>query len=271
MRLAGRPRLADPLYYLHNFQAMLETLQRRDADLLDAEERTFIACFGGLPVHSRALLVRMVMRKGSLFRASRLAYAEIGPVAQAVVPLLDVAWVDGAPMLTLDDALRLLARQELALHLALTRAQRLLPKALLRAELDAKDGRGTPRPYAEWCAGSSDAVYRLEVDALCERLRLMFFGNFHQDLTEFVLADLGVFKYEKITLHAGSRPFHTRRQLDDFLALYRCRQLLHAGAALPDVARQLPAAIADCDWLEERRQKLRFQIAREQERGGRRG
>lgn len=32
---------------------------------------------------------------------------------------------------------------------------------------------------------------------LCDRLRLMFFGNLHQDWSEFVLADLGIYTYEK--------------------------------------------------------------------------
>ena len=32
---------------------------------------------------------------------------------------------------------------------------------------------------------------------VCERFRLMFFGNLHQDWSEFVLADLGVFQYER--------------------------------------------------------------------------
>ena len=41
------------------------------------------------------------------------------------------------------------------------------------------------------------------VGDLCERLRLMFFGNLRQDWSEFVLADLGVFKYVIALAMAG--------------------------------------------------------------------
>ena len=40
-------------------------------------------------------------------------------------------------------------------------------------------------------------LWRLMAGEVCERFRLMFFGNLHQDWSEFVLADLGVFQYER--------------------------------------------------------------------------
>ncbi|PJI50786.1 hypothetical protein CTI14_63640, partial [Methylobacterium radiotolerans] len=51
------------------------------------------------------------------------------------------------------------------------------------------------RPFCDWAPQSAEAVWRVMVADRCERLRLMFFGNLHQDWSEFVLADLGVFHY----------------------------------------------------------------------------
>ncbi len=59
-------------YYLHNFQQALDWLAQRYGDLLSEQEADFIAGFARLPQNSRALLVRMLMRRGPWFRASKL-------------------------------------------------------------------------------------------------------------------------------------------------------------------------------------------------------
>ena len=78
--------LENPLYYLDNFQDVLSWIGTRYADLLSIEETQFIADFGALPLPSRALFVRLVMRKGCLFRASKLNYPEIGDTRAAALP-----------------------------------------------------------------------------------------------------------------------------------------------------------------------------------------
>ena len=60
---------SDVLYYLLNFERALAWLAERYDDLLDAHEHGFLRDFAALPQPSRALLVRMLMRKGTLFRA----------------------------------------------------------------------------------------------------------------------------------------------------------------------------------------------------------
>ena len=64
-------------YYLDNFRTALRCLLQRYGELLSAAERQFIDQFDGLAPASQALLVRLIMRKGGLFRESN-AYAEIG-------------------------------------------------------------------------------------------------------------------------------------------------------------------------------------------------
>jgi hypothetical protein len=106
------------------------------------------------------------------------------------------------------------------------------------------------------------------VKPLCDRLRLIFFGNLHQDWTEFVLSDLGVFKYEQVEFSGASRGFRHRRDVDDYLALYQCKQRFDAGEALDDVLQALPASAWENDWLNSRRERLMFQIAQHVEKGG---
>jgi hypothetical protein len=259
-------RLADPFYYLRNFQTMIDTVRARDGDLLATQERDFIDAFAVLPTRARALLVRMVMRKGALFRRSRLHYPEKAAIHDAVAPLVAVHWVDDRPPLSLEELFVLLPKADLARQFSLPPRVTAKPKAAWFACLRADFT--TVRGFQEWCADMNDQVYRLTVDDLCNRLRLMFFGNFRQSLTEFVLADLGVFKFEKIPLCPNSRPFRTRQHVDTFFKLYRCRESLHAGDELAAVERALPAQVEDCEWLADRREKLRFQIGRAHERAG---
>ena len=48
------PALPEPFYYLHNFRAVLAWIGERYADLLDDQERAFIAAFAELPEASQA-------------------------------------------------------------------------------------------------------------------------------------------------------------------------------------------------------------------------
>ena len=79
--------LDDPLYYLRNFEWVLGWVRQRYGDLLPAAELDFIDRALALPDASRGLLVRMVMRKGELFRPDTLEYPELGPYPGAAVLL----------------------------------------------------------------------------------------------------------------------------------------------------------------------------------------
>jgi hypothetical protein len=101
-------------YYLDNFRTALRCLLQRYSDLLSAAEWQFIEDFERLPRASQALLVRLIMRKGELFRESKIVYAEIGGIAEAAVALSDLQWLDPNPALTVDELFGLLTRAELA-------------------------------------------------------------------------------------------------------------------------------------------------------------
>ena len=60
-------------YYLHNFERALAWVRERYGDLLAAAEHTFLTQFEQLPQQSRALMVRLLMRRGPWFLESKLA------------------------------------------------------------------------------------------------------------------------------------------------------------------------------------------------------
>ncbi|GLS03906.1 hypothetical protein GCM10007860_10510 [Chitiniphilus shinanonensis] len=256
--------LPDPFYYLANFETVLRWIAQRYDDLLSTEERAFLAAFPGLPRPARALLVRMAMRKGELFRASRLRYDEIGCPRAAAAPLLALGWVDARPALSLDELFGLLTKPELAGALAPP------PGGLRKSDWLAalQQAAPSPRTLADWAPALDDIAYRVTVTDLCERLRLMFFGNLRQDWSEFVLADLGIYRYESVPLDHDSRGFQQRQDIDDAMQLAQARQALRDGAALPDVLAQVPPARSANGWLSGRRARLLFQVAQQHERQG---
>jgi hypothetical protein len=253
-------------YYLNHFRSALHWLRERYSDLMSEREAAFIQEFTSLPRASQALLVRLIMRRGQRFRASKIRYPEIGNIPRACGPLIELQWIDSRPPLSIDELVKLVTRAELSelfprLTSNVSKAQALV---LLRAT------QSEPRCFEEWRGCVSEPVYWVKVAALCTQLRLLFFGNFRQEWSEFVLADLGIFRYEAVPFSRESRAFHTRQDIDDFLLLYECRRRLHEDAPLAEVLAQLPRTPLNHEWLEARRSKLLYQIARLHEISGER-
>jgi hypothetical protein len=254
-------------YYLLNFERALAWLAGRYDDVFGADERSFLGEFSHLPQVSRALLVRMLMRKGMLFRASRLSYDEIGCPLQAAAPLVALGWIDAAPHLSLDELFSLATRPELLQMFADIPGRKGTRKSDLLDVLRAV--HDDVRPYDVWDPQSSDRVFRVTIAPLCERLRLMFFGNLHQDWSEFVLADLGVFQYETVAFAPSSRAFQQRADVDRYLSLRACREALDTladGESVEPLLAEMDAIETGNAWLDTRRAKLLFRIGQHCER-----
>ncbi|WP_443699469.1 VRR-NUC domain-containing protein [Pseudomonas sp.] len=256
--------LEDPLYYLHNFRQVLDWLGQRYADLLDADEVHFIQQFDRLPQASQALLVRMVMRKGVHFRAGKLNYLEIGCPHAAAHPLKALGWIDDQCLLGFDELFGLLQKGEV---LGAFQPWIDQPKGKKTDWLEQLAPQFTEqRRFAHWCPELDDVLYSLTVMDLCDRLRLLFFGNLHQDWSEFVLADLGIYTYEKVEFCAESRGLRSRDDVLGFLFLHQCQQAFESAQALHSVLAQIATLQTDNPWLEKRRAKLLFQVGQYCER-----
>jgi tetratricopeptide (TPR) repeat protein len=256
----------DPFYYLYNFQQVLHWIGLRYADLLNETEQTFIGQFAEQPRPSQALLVRMVMRKGELFRPSKLAYAEIGEPLPALQPLLEHGWVTDDSPLSLEQLFQVLRKDEIAsgfcAHLPRPRAA----KTELFAQLQALEL--TPRPLHDWLPDFAEPILTLQLQALCDRFRLLFFGNLYQDWSEFVLADLGLMRYEQVAFSEQSRALRHRGDVDLALALHRCAEMLEQGFTAQQVLTQLETLQSDNPWLLRRRSRLLYQLGQYSERLG---
>ncbi len=203
----------------------------------------------------------MLMRKGVLFRASRLTYEEIGCPIQAAAALAALGWVDPNPRLTIDELFALSTRSELQRIFADADIARSARKSewldLLRAR------HPEARHLGDWDCDSSDCIFHVAIAPLVDRLKLMFFGNLHQDWSEFVLADLGIFNYESVSFAPSARAFRQRADVEAWLALHACYEALDAIAeddSIEPVFKAATAIVIDNAWLETRRAKLLFRV-----------
>ncbi|TDF82302.1 VRR-NUC domain-containing protein [Pseudomonas sp. H9] len=256
----------DPFYYLRNFEQVLQWIALRYADLLDDGEQAFIQQFLEQPQASRALLVRMVMRKGELFRPSKLTYAEIGPPLPALQPLLERGWVRDDSPLSLEQLFQVLRKDEIASGFAPHLARPRAAKAELFEQLQALDQ--APQPWRAWLPDFAEPIITLQLQALCDRFRLLFFGNLYQDWSEFILADLGVLRYEHVAFSEQSRALRQRSDVDLALTLHHCAEWLEQGAPVLQVLAEVEALASDNPWLLRRRSRLLYQLGQHCERLG---
>lgn len=249
-------------YYWQNYQFLLTWIMQRYADLLLPDEKAFCEQFHSLPRASQALLVRLLMRKGLLFRAAKLQYTEIGDTAAAMTPLIACGWVELNPVVSVEDLWRLLLKPELAAYLG-------MPKSLSKAQCLPllRDTLPATARWSDFVPDCSDPLYELKIQPVSDVLRLMFFGNLHQELTEFVVSDLGIIRYETVDFPLEARAFQQRNDIDTYLQLHQCAALLD-GQDWNGCRDTLSDSLTDNPWLQRRRDKLCYRLAYQLERQG---
>ena len=258
-----------PDYYLTNFCALLDFVMSRYEGLLSVQEQAFFADFQGLAPDSQRLYVRLLSRKGvpspagALFRQSKLAYAEIGDLPGAARQLVGVGLLQKNPALALADILPLFSKAEL-----LPRSPLPLPQAIKRPALEQALLDQAIDPL-DLTAG--EPILAVQAAEHFETFKLCFFGNLNQDLTDWVLRDLGLFQYEHYPLDRHNLPFQSRAQIEQHLRYYDCLaqldEAMESGSeAILALAAQLPAASSDDATLHRRVDRLRLTLARQLER-----
>jgi hypothetical protein len=238
-----------PTYYVDNFATLLGTVATRYQHLLAAEEARLLVDFPALPRGARCLWVRLLSRKGPLFRSDRLSYPEIESVNSAIEHGEQAAFFDSAPDAGLEQILPLFTVPELR-EAARDLGCR-LPAAVPRAEIVAALlGEVPPGAAADHLRQGHRLVRPLRI-AEVRALRLLFFGNLRQDWSEMVLAQLDVRRYEPYEL-GEERAFPDRRSVDDTLYAAARRRELRRLISAGDLAGATTIAEAlvgrECDW-----------------------
>ena len=260
--------LEDPLYYLRNAEQVVDWCLHTYADLLTVDERQLLQGWQQLDDQPKALLIRLVMRKGELFRADKLNYSEIPELEAAISTLSALGLVEIEPHITGQQMASVLVKQELWHTLTLLFPETPLPKQINKAELLIRaQSLVGDKPLSQWWPDSSIKLVGLSCNSLFERLRLLFFGNLHQDWSEFVLTELGLQQYEKVDLSRDQRAFQSIAEIDFMLTIDCLWQRLEEGEPVAQLLDDVPADI-EVPWLQEKLQQLLFSLGHGAERAG---
>ena len=196
-------------------------------------------------LNAQRLFVRLISRKGPHFRAAKVNYAEID-VPAAVDELARAGFLALDAPEYAQDYFDLLSRPELE---AFVRdrpdsfAELGALSAYRKPELTQQIKTMTdPDECPDLLSGFGPFYTPLHGEILIV-YRLLFFGNLSQDLTEFVLLDLGLIRYESYPIGKDDRIFKSRQIVTDALAYLAAREMI-AKAIEADDPETVLAVIA---------------------------
>ncbi|MDF2155414.1 VRR-NUC domain-containing protein [Vibrio sp. CAU 1672] len=250
-----------PDYYLTNFYKLIEHATQWYEDLLSSQEHQWLADFSRLPHSAQCLLVRLYSRKGCWFRSDKLNYPEISSIEQALAKLYQSGFITLNPCLPIPQlANSLLTKAEiLALWPGLPKTQK---KDLLIEQLEHGEFHQFER--------LSFKIIRLESAQMIDLLLTLFFANTRQDLSQFVLDDLGLQQFENYSLSQARRFFDNRSQVQHLITLSLLTEQYwqtdrKQKANLDALAGELTGAVGH-HYVDRKREHLINDIARDYER-----
>lgn len=256
-----------PDYYLTNFQFLVDWIVEHYADLLTPLEHDFIAQFQQLDRQSQYLFVRLAGRKGPLFRSDKLSYAEINSISYAAEQLINIGLLKNDSLLTLEEIANQLTKVELVnLFREDVRTKNAEPKPVLVQLLAEKYTE--VKTWKSWTKDQFGQIYLIDTKEIINTFLLFFFGNAYQDLTEFVLQDLGLYRYENYQIDHQHRIFKNRDEIEQYQQLNLVHEQLAAAENLEQlifVAEQLNN-YSYTDAIARRRARIYNQLAYEFER-----
>ncbi|KAG2255316.1 hypothetical protein Bca4012_092155 [Brassica carinata] len=208
--------------YQLNFNVLVQEVLRSCSHLFTADEKTFLESFPSLSEDSQRLFIRLYTRKGPWFRLSNISYPEVSDSLQALKNLT----VSGF-MSSVEDAndLSYQKMKEIAELLNVTELRDIL-------SVNKVFSRGSRKRdlIDSLCSYYNDRTRMdigtmiLERTGLCAkisstaesliwRVERLFFLNGEQDLSSFVLLDLGIIKYPTYKCIDSDQIFSDRAKL----------------------------------------------------------
>ncbi|PMM94559.1 nuclease [Vibrio splendidus] len=257
-------------YYLDNFNRLVEHAQTLYTDLLSDDECRWLSAYKRLSVSSQCLMVRLLSRKGRWFRSDKLNYLEIPDLNSALRELSTSGFI--ALSHPAKQHHLIISEVEIGLHL-LTKPE------LLSAFPSLKNNKTTKKdellalldhqPFDQFQNLSFDCIYVVESQVI-DVLLLLFFANTYQDLSQFVLSDLGLNTFENYPLSKQRRFFTSRDQLNQLLQMRDVQRLYSEGDRkdsefLEQLLQSIPAE-SEHRSIARKRSRLINDIARDLER-----
>ncbi|PKK88957.1 MAG: hypothetical protein CVV64_16435 [Candidatus Wallbacteria bacterium HGW-Wallbacteria-1] len=207
-------------YYLQNFISMLDHVTGIYGDILDPHHMAFGSDFRELSPGAARLWVRAITRKGPALRIDRLNYSEIPCRDEAIAELCERGFAQLCGSVEARQALKTILKDEVTLIFSDILEQLAIPSRAGKSEMITAllDSDSRYDLIVERIAAHSPWLTLLRLDSLLI-LRLCYFGNLWQDLSEFVISDMGILKFEKVSFRKEDRYFQTSGDLNATMSL----------------------------------------------------
>lgn len=260
--------MADDLpegYYLDNFTFLLDFVSRRYCHLLSEQEKQFYSTFKSLTLDSRKLFVRLTNRKGPYFRLDKLSYPEVEDLGAEIQSLIATSFIEPT-IPDVESAIRICSKADL---LSLDACSG-FPQSTKKQELADYLLSGQINPVQALAI----PVVELGLTEELTVFKLLFFGNFHQDMTTFVMHEL-VAPFEQYEIDGNAGLFRCREVIDELIVLRSLTDTSHtlmetedSEEDLLEMIDKLPSRSIE-PVLSRRYDRIINQVGRHLERAGR--
>ncbi|MFT6874435.1 MAG: hypothetical protein ACI9XK_000323 [Granulosicoccus sp.] len=267
---SGQPVELPDDYYLSNFHALAGFVYETYHDLLQISELDWYKAFKRCDESAQRLYVRLLTRKSSVFRVSRLRYPEIASLQSAASQLAIENLAVIVPPCSMQELMAAFTKPELLKLLDLNELRSnsrvdLVENIMKSDEVYLHQFRGILQSADQWISIRGHSYWNL--------YNLCFFGNLYQDSSEFVLRDLGAVTYESYQIAPNCRAFTSRVQIEAHMKYFECSILLDTISRASveqhkNVLCELPSDIPGDSQLTRRLDRLRNRIGRQLERLG---
>jgi VRR-NUC domain len=203
-----------PKYYHSNFHYLIQFVVEKYAHILEKPEIAFLSKFAELTEDAQCWFIRFANRKGSFFKYQNVNYEELSDLNLHFETLTKNGFISKLAVEQhidyLQDILYIITKPELQALFHIPSLKSAKKDAWVNAilatftatEIIEKIAKGIP-------------VLKVDHEREVNFIKFLFFGNRYLDMTEFVLADLGLVSYHKQSEDSMVARFSTRKEAED--------------------------------------------------------
>ena len=203
-----------PKYYHSNFHYLIQFVVEKYTHILEKPELEFLMQFAALSENAQCWFIRFCNRKGSFFKYQNIGYEELDSLDIHFDILAQNSFISKLTYEqhadAIKDILHIVTKPELQALFDLPKLKtakkevwvEVLLETFTTFEVFDKIQKGIP-------------ILRVNYEKEANFIKFLFFGNRYLDMTEFVLADLGVVTYQKQSEDSMVARFSTRKEAED--------------------------------------------------------
>ena len=215
----NEPIILPQKYYHQYFMEVLAFVKKYSTHLMGPEEELFILDFNKLSIDAQCLFIRLSNRKGPYFRLDKLNYNEISSI-ETTTKELEFSGFISSEFDVNEKIFEVFTRAELkATYKQLDWGKQTKKDAIIQLnEMQSHNSILTQFPLIE--------VIRQEA---LEFIKMLYFGKYKKQMTEFVIRDIGYIKLETLDETQFTPYFESRKEALAAFELYKLSSLVRSA------------------------------------------